>query len=488
MGAHKEYLNIFSALNKRGIRHCLLRDEIDTGELVKDLDLLVDEERFADAIQVLNGLGFYTKTTSHYLPHKSVLVKWVNRRFIVVDLHSKVCRGELILLKSECVLSACHDYRGYYMPDDTDLLTILVLHNILGKHVIQAKHAPIIKSLFERVGTNSLMQRAQATCPKGVPEVLVSIANDLERYQDINEKTREVEGLLWSSYLYADKGLRWREFRRRFRLFLRRWSLRTRAPLYALTGVDGVGKSSLCSELVRMLNQPGGFNTVTEYMGPWGHHRLSSSKGELFDPSWSITTQQWLEQLRAAKSKSAPSILTTLTVALKNARGQLTTQDDKLAHEAVRNSSRLYLTLRYFRSVISATRFMLMITIEMFYRYYIVYRHRRRGVTVIADRYVYDLMTGRMYDYTPAYRRVRSLLCRIFPKPTRVFLLYNEPKEILARKDDLTEPVLLRFIELYEELANRYGFDRIKTNRPASQIADQTLSKYLDEISSSVQR
>ena len=122
----------------------------------------------------------------------------------------------------------------------------------------------------------------------------------------------------------------------------------------------------------------------------------------------------------------------------------------------------------------------------MYFRYFITYKHRRRGITVITDRYIYDLMTGRMHDYVPHYRRLRSFLCWIFPRPTQVFLLHNEPGIISSRKDDLSESTLRQFMTLYEELADKHGFELVLTNKPPDELANSIIASHFDEIASNV--
>jgi hypothetical protein len=72
---HAEYGAIFKKLEEDQIRFCLLRDELNHGRLLRDLDLLVESSKFETVIQILMRLGYVLRTTEKQQPHKSVLVR-----------------------------------------------------------------------------------------------------------------------------------------------------------------------------------------------------------------------------------------------------------------------------------------------------------------------------------------------------------------------------------------------------------------------------
>jgi len=482
MGVHPEYLNLFAALSSEGIRHCLLRDELESGQFVGDLDLLVDECRGDDALDTLARLGYRVRTTSRYLPYKTVLVKFIDGAYVVIDLHFRIVQNGVVLLNSDAVLDSSALRDACPLPSDIDLLAILVLHNILGKGKIQEKHQPKINRLSDCVDLGEFQQRVAGLSSEKVAEIVTAVVRDLDSYVDSSGVWPSLRDELITAYHRIDGGLRWRLIRRRIMAFWRASSPFPRAPLYALTGVDGAGKSSLNEALLDAFNRPGGFPAVTEYMGPWGHYRLSFVKGELFSPGWSLTTADWLRGMFSKRSGERPGVRISARVIIKMARGQSLSEKEQRVHENIRTNSRVFLTLRYFRSVFAAAKFLMVLMVEMYYRYFIVYKYRRRGVTVITDRYIYDLMTGRMHDMIPNYRRLRAFLCWVFPRPTRVFLLYNNPEVILARKDDLSEVVLRQFIKHYDEQAEKYAFEKVLTNRPPEALANDMIADHFAEI------
>ncbi len=482
MALHPEYALLFEAFDRHNIRYCLLRDDIGDGQLAGDLDLLIDNGRRADALQVFDELGYCLRTGSRLLPHKNVLVKYSDRRFIVVDLHFRIVQEAVELLDSQQVLQTRDCNGEFCLPAQQDLLAVLVLHNLVGKGQIQDKHLPTLLALSGAVQPATLRMRLEDIAPPGVADIVMQVVSELEPLNRSPEAAGELRTRLLRHYQKAQPELRWRSWVRRLRHFAHRWRLTMRAPMYTLTGVDGVGKSSLNRALLEILNQPGGFPAVTEYMGPWGHYRLDGMRGELYTPGWSLTTRQWLSEMLGGAGEPAPSLGTTVGVVMKMLRRQELTPNEQAQHALVRERSRLFLTLRYLRSQVSVARFFVMLTAEMYTRYYITYKWRRRGVTVITDRYIYDLMTGRMHETMPHYRRLRTFMCWFFPSPTRVFLLYNDPDEILARKKDLSETALREFAAIYDALANQHGFVRVRTNKPPEVLADEIISSQFREL------
>jgi thymidylate kinase len=265
-----------------------------------------------------------------------------------------------------------------------------------------------------------------------------------------------------------------------------RWWIRvspfTRAPVYTLLGVDGAGKSSLSTALVETIRRSRGFSVGSIYMGSWGHYRLRFIGGVPYAPGWSLSTREWLRAVFGRVDGPRPSLQSTARVILKMSSGVPFDKQDEEIHEVVRERSRLFVTLRYLRSVLSASRFFVCLMLEMYYRYFLIYRMRRRGQIVITDRYIYDLLSGRMHEIIPNYRRLRRFLCRIFFRPTRAFLLKNDAKTIMMRSEQLDERTLRRFMAFYDELAVEFSFETIWTNDSPERTANLLIEELFDEI------
>jgi thymidylate kinase len=316
----------------------------------------------------------------------------------------------------------------------------------------------------------------------GLADTLIEVADDLDRYYSDPVLVKRAKKKLTQRYWEIDGRARWSYYHFKLRRLLQRYRIRQRAPLYVLTGVDGAGKSSLAREMKEVLNRPGGYSAKIIYMGPWGHYKLKWTSGELFSPGWSVDSKEWLTCMLGRGSGPKTSTIVALRIAFKMLLRKQLTETEQWQHESLRQHSRLFVTLRFARSVFSAARFATMIFVEMYYRYYLAYRYRRIGVTVIADRYIYDLMTGRMHEIIPQYRTLRSFLCSIFPRPTRGFFVTNDAATILSRKADLSQEMLPKHLRLYEDLAQKYGFEEVVSDRPARDIAYDIISRHLEEI------
>lgn len=400
-------------------------------------------------------------------------------KFVVIDLHGAVVQEDIILLNGKEILERAVERQGSYIPCDTDLLLILVLHNIIGKREIQTKHATIIKRLLQTVSPTEIRDSIRSS---ELSNIILYILEQLKIDQADARNIADTRNQLINYYRRSKNVNSFRTLKRKYWLWRRRYRLRPRAPLYALTGVDGVGKSTLTSEILNVMNQPGGFPAMTIYMGPWGHYKLARMGGELFVPGWSVDMREWLTCIFRQTRLGRSDQLAVWSIIRKTILRDGLSKTDVDNYAYLRTRSSVFVTARFFRSVFAAARFMVFLTAEMYYRYYLAYRQRRRGVTVIADRYIYDLMTGRMHELIPQYRRIRKFICWLFPKPDAVFLLHNDPDVILERKADLTRPTLLKYLELYEQLAIRHDFTRVKTNEPAKVLAQRIISSRFGEI------
>jgi thymidylate kinase len=478
-----EYSVAFEALNERGIKFCLLRDDLDHGASSGDLDMLVDDDRFEEALEVFQQIGYCVRVTERCIPFKTVLVRYTSGHFLVVDLHRRLVQNGIVYMDHRSVLSRSVPVADYYLPADCDLLAILVFHNIIGKRRIQSKHYSQIRALVGKVEHEGLRESVKGY---GTYSLLRQIIEEVDAYyrdparaewgrEQIIKKLRRVN----RRFLHRRVAL---GLRRRWR----RYDLRSRSPLYALVGVDGCGKTSLSAAIVELLNRQVLFPAVVQYMGPWGHHNLRFVRNSPYTPGWSLTIGEWLAGLVRTETPKRFQIADTVRLALKSILGRPFTEEEKEMHRIVREHSRFYLTLRLLRSLYQVSTFFALLTAEMYYRYWLIYRYRRRGTIVIADRYIYDLMTGGMHQSIPHYRRIRRWLCRLFFRPTRVFLLRADPGTILARKGDLSPEVLRDFQSAYDELAEEYSFEIVESNDHPHKLARNLVERHFEELARSL--
>ena len=479
---HPEYSLVFRELTARSIRFCLLRDELHGGRLSGDLDLLVDDERFEEVLSILESIGYRVKTTEQFIPFKTALLKYSHGLFIAIDLHRRIVQDGMVYMDHDDVLQRRRPVGKYFLPAESDLLVILVFHNVIGKRRIQTKQYPQICQLIEqaeREALEAVLVRNGTTC------VFQAIVNEIHRYYREPALVEQARRKLVQSLRGFDRGLRRRRIIRGIRRWWRRYDPRPRGRLYALVGVDGSGKSSLCRALAETLSRQGVFSVQSIYMGPWGSYNLKLVRGAPYVVGWSLTAGEWLKAMFSRHSEK-PSFLAVVRVTVKAFTGGSFAGQELATHRLVREHSRFYLTLRYIRSQLNTLRFFVTLMVEMCHRYWKVYRYLRRRKIVIADRYIYDLMTGGMHQVIPHYRRIRRLLCRLFFRPHRTFLLSNDSETILARKKDLSQEMLRKFQAIYDDLAEEYGFEVLTTDRSPDVLAQRLVERYFDELVAAV--
>lgn len=444
----EEYLNLFKLLNENSISFCLLRDDLDN-ELskLKDLDLLVSESSFELVVEKLTQCDYLIKTTVKQLIFKTVLVKLMDDGVVTIDLHYKAVQNGIVYMDAEKILSECKEKNSWYIPNDIDLLMILVFHNLLGKGGIQNKHLELIKKLSAQYTDHEITSyhNTYKTTP-----ILIEVLNNINCFL-YKEGEKNIEVFELAKHLKKEinktQGLSTKKATRfRFNLLLRSINIFPKAPIYAAIGVDGVGKSTLIDTLVNEINSTHVLSADTIYMGPWGHYLKFDGVGAPYTPGWSVSRREWLDGLLK------PEV------------------------------SRVRITLRFIRSCYFSSKFFVLLMLEMLYRYFKAYKLRRRGVVVITDRYIYDLMTGSMHQIVPHFKRTRSFVCDVFFRPTKVFWLTNEVDTILERKQDLTKEQLIKFINVYQESCEKYNFEKVPTIESADLISKKLLRENFEEI------
>ncbi|MDH3455889.1 MAG: hypothetical protein OER90_03525 [Gemmatimonadota bacterium] len=479
VGIRHEYSLLFEALGDAGIAYCLLRDDLRAGDAPKDLDVLVDSDRFQETLEILGGMGYRVAVTHRFIPFKTALTKFTGGQFIAIDLHAELVQSAIKYMDARQVLARRRPIEDYFLPTDSDLLAILVFHNIIGKRRIQEKHYPQICELANSADREDLQLglREYGTFP-----ILCEVLDDVETYYREPRRAQQAREEMIRRLRHANPGLRRRMFALRLRRWWRRHDPRPRAPLWAFLGVDGSGKSSLTAALVDLLNQQNGYSAVQQYMGPWGQHRVKLLPNSPYVPGWSLTVGEWIAELLRKQPRQV-GLVDTARIILKTMIGRPFTEHERVLHQRIREHSRLFLTLRMVRSLLRAAAFFTLLAVEMYYRYWCAYRYRRRRTIVIADRYIYDIMTGTMRRSVSQYRRTRQLVCRLFFRPTRTFLLHSDFATILARKDDLSPDELKEFQAVYDELADKYSFERVETDAPPEMLARRLVERLFDELS-----
>ena len=102
---HQEYELIFSSLDAADIRYCLLRPYDGLQTIEKDLDILIDPVKKAEAFAVLEAWSNHLLRTAALLPGKAVMCKWTGEALVGLDIHFKLIAKGYEYMSAERALS-----------------------------------------------------------------------------------------------------------------------------------------------------------------------------------------------------------------------------------------------------------------------------------------------------------------------------------------------------------------------------------------------
>jgi thymidylate kinase len=139
--------------------------------------------------------------------------------------------------------------------------------------------------------------------------------------------------------------------------------------------------------------------------------------------------------------------------------------------------------LKKVRLQIRSALYYVLIIIEMWVRWFtLVLPKLRKGEVVIADRYIYDILAG--YKSFPMDYQIciREKICNLYPRPDIGVFLESDPEIIVARKDQLTPLQLSHAIDAYKNIAKKYDFKILDTNKNIESTLQDFEEKILPEI------
>jgi len=180
---------------------------------------------------------------------------------------------------------------------------------------------------------------------------------------------------------------------------------------FTIHGPDGAGKSTTCAEIARLIEGlPFGLHQF--------HHSEGWKEGRRRDPR----TGQVNKPQAVAATAAQPSLLRRI------ARGAYRLMPEGMREFWLWNSHFVNYNRKF-------TRFLL--------------DNRNSGYILFADRYVYDVRIKYIVETEHPSWLVLGyyrLHCALVPKPRYGFVLVDDPAKIVARKDELTEEQVTRFI------------------------------------------
>lgn len=217
---------------------------------------------------------------------------------------------------------------------------------------------------------------------------------------------------------------------------------------YTLHGPDGVGKSTTCDTIEKL------FEGL-----PVGLHKFHHSEGWKEGSRRSTANSAQAQSASSATPSARPSAL------LRLARIVYRGLPEPLRQFWLWNSHFVNYNRKFSRFVLD---------------------NRNVGNILFADRYLYDVRvkyiveTERPSWLTRGYYRLHSALV---PKPCFGFVLVDEPAAIVARKDELTEVQISRFIEWIVRILKKRGMVHIVipvAGRTPDEIAREITRKLIE--------
>ncbi len=402
----RPFRDALAALAQASIRHALLRDDVAELAQLHDLDVLVHPDDQRGAFAALQRAGFVLRRDRR-LRHKWVFLRYWNGRFHAVDLHAAFVQNGIEYMDARLALGRLDTSGPAPRLGREDFYLHVLLHNILGKSELQAKHLPVLATLRAQ-GLDAGQIRTQTdrfglSGHIALDREPAHLAGDAVAFGALRTAARgallrrpaNVWGL-WR-YRYGD----------RLRLRLPR-----RAVVLALLGPDGSGKTSFADALQAHLDdsplRPG-----RVYMGCWGHDLLPMRQARRLIPP------QMSHARLLARRCGLPVAVSV----------------EEQAHLASRPSP-LRLAAAMLRYAVKGAAFFVALSIELGFRYVKAIRASRRPI-VISDRWVYDLEFRQGKTPFTHGQMFRRWFFRAFPSPDGVLYLTTPYDLVELRKPQL---------------------------------------------------
>lgn len=432
---------ILNQITSAGIAAYLLRDEVENIDLANELDLLIDPSQTFAALKKLESLGWIVYKNNRSISHKHVAVKFVGGQSYVVDIHSALIQDDVVYLDNETFYHHSEEVApNLFQPKPEAFIYHLICHVVLGKEHLASKYI----DRLQQINLDSAMRAHITELARifNLTPVCDAIMQDM--VMNLRDPNRVVtfRRLMMKQLTTFGQGY----YLRKARSLLNRYVLPltglNRGLSIAFIGPDGAGKTTFINLLDQHLNKHG-IVTRHAYMGPWFRNKF-------------ITTLA-LDKLGADPADEIlglAEVVKPLPRAIKKTKG----------------------IIRRYLYYVNAP-------IEASYRYFrYVYLQSLRGRVVLIDRYTHDLEVGYKNKEVKNNRWLRRFILRICPSPDAIFLLYNDPQVVWARKKEYELDDILWSMEQYLDISSRYGIEKIKTDQESSVLVSQFIDNHWQHI------
>lgn len=432
---------ILDHLTGAGVKVYLLRDELESISAASELDLLIDPTQTSLALQQLESNGWIVYKNNRSISHKHVAVKFVDGASYVVDIHSALIQDDVVYLDNESFYQHAEEVaKNLFTPKPQAFVYHLICHVVLGKDCLAPKYVERLQRIeLDNVQREDVAELAQLF---ELTPIVDEIMQDIVVMLSDNKNVARFKRHMIKQLTLVGRGYYWRKVRSMFyRCILPIFGL-NRGLSIAFIGPDGAGKTTFINLLDKHLNEHG-IVTRHAYMGPWFRNKF-------------ITTLA-LDKLGADPADEIvglSEVVEPLPRAIKKTKGII----------------RRY--LYYFNA-----------PLESGYRYFrYVYLQSLRGRVVLIDRYTHDLEVGYKNKEVKNNRWLRRLILKMTPSPDAIFLLYNDPQVVWARKKEYELDDILWSMEQYLDISNRYGIEKIKTDQESSVLVNQFIDSHWQHI------
>lgn len=431
------------ALEAAGIRYCVLRNyDFVTGESIDgDVDVLVRESQREAVFHVLEERGYHPKTgdTTRQTLFRRFLPD--EREFVLIDVYwdaptyngLPILDGVRTLEHRRRYPADVPDDEAIFVPRAEEYFVELVFHGALNKNRYREFYRQELERLRTEVDRETVLAHGTDLFgSQGRHAVGLALDGAFEAVVDrkwrlvlagCRTNGRLVPLLLWNLLVL-------RELVRPLRSLVRRYRPGRPAPLVALLGPDGAGKTTVASQVAEQLQDAGIDSRVAE-LGVYNDEtKLMATATQLREGGGNSQSGQDVEDRQARHNEGE-------------------------GHSASMETDSRSLGSR--RSPVTATVHLLDIWLRSV-------RARSRNDLVVADRYVHDIL---LYDDPGPLERLFSW----FERPPFLGIVLTGPVDVVAARSEYDADSIERMYSRLDQL----DFERVDVDQPVEDVVSDVL-------------